>query len=62
MSIHCGLEAERLELGLDQPPHRLDPGEVHRPAVLVDPALEQGQRCAACSASTVADHCLFRRG
>ena len=47
-----GLEAERGKLGLDQPPHRLDPGEVHRPAVLVDPPLEQGQRSAPTPGST----------
>jgi hypothetical protein len=36
-----GLETEAHEFGLDHAPHRFDAGEVHRPAVLIDDALEE---------------------
>ena len=58
MSIHCGLEPELLEFGLDHPPHRLDAGDVHRPAVLFDPALEHGGRALLLCIDGL-DHRLF---
>ena len=60
MSIHSTLKPSGSSSAREHVADRLDPGEVQRPAVLVDPFLEHGD-VRACSASTVADHRLLGR-
>ncbi len=55
------LEAQRFELGADHARDRLDPGEVHRPAVLVHPLLEQADRAFLLGIDSL-DHLLLGAG
>ena len=47
MSIHSVLKPSCSNSGATMPRTASTPGDVHRPAVLVDPALEHGESCAA---------------